>query len=252
MSSIVSAEAGNASMQKEYVMLRLTSSLLYKLFRSQTRSRSNSRPLLRRRAVTTTVVMLVVLSLLPTSTPAAAVTIVQFATESQANLGFWFRSLNLLTQLSRTLSPGPEQEKQSARDARVDRIVISPDDVTVWEGQKINFVAVAYDHDGNTVNGVNFKWKAWHEERSREVGMSRQGEFNAIAAGNFKLSVEGAGRRASIKIKVVEGTRRRTRPRGQPACRRGAAFRRGRRRTRGGDARSRRPARARAGSGTPR
>jgi hypothetical protein len=40
MASIVSAEAGKASMQKEYVMPRLTSLLFNKLFRSQKLSRS--------------------------------------------------------------------------------------------------------------------------------------------------------------------------------------------------------------------
>ena len=45
MASIVSAEAGKASMQKEYVMPRLTSLLFNKLFRSQKLSRSYSRPL---------------------------------------------------------------------------------------------------------------------------------------------------------------------------------------------------------------
>lgn len=183
--------------------------LFNKLICSQTRSEFYSRPLLCRPAVVRTVAALVVLSLLPTSTPAATVTIVVFATESKASLGFWFRSLNLLTQVSRRLSPEPENEKQSARDSRVDRIVIFPDDVTVHEGQKINYVAVAYDNDGNTVSGVNFKWKAWHEERGREVAISPRGDFNAIAEGNFKVSVEGAARRATTRIKIVEGKRRR-------------------------------------------
>jgi hypothetical protein len=203
-SSILSAEAAKGLIQKEYVMLRFTSSLFNKLFRSQTLSRSYSRPWLCRRAAARTVVALVVLSLLPTSTPAATVTIVELATESQANLGFWFRSLNLLTQLSQRLSPEPEHERQAARDLRVGRIVILPDDVTLQEGQKISFAAVAYDNDGNAVSGVNFKWKAWHEERGREVAISPLGDFNAIAAGNFKLSVEGAGAGQTQKSRLLK------------------------------------------------
>jgi hypothetical protein len=152
---------------------------------------------------------LVVLSILPTSTPAATLTIVQFATESKASFGFWFRSVDLLGPLFRPFVQENGNEKQSTRDSRVHRVLILPGNVTVQEGQKVNFTAVAYDKDGNTVGGVSFRWTALDEECSRAVSVSPLGEFKATISGNFKLSVEGAGRNATTRITVVEGKRKR-------------------------------------------
>jgi RHS repeat-associated protein len=155
-----------------------------------------------------------VVSLLATSTPAASQTIIGVTQEWHASLGFWLRANHVPAKLYRALSwqnpEGPKpQEKQEDRDARVSRIQIYPGDVTIQEGERVNFTAVAYDNDDSAVGGVSFTWSAKDQGRNRETRISKSGDFEATVTGDFKLTVEGAGRKDSVKVNVLEGKRHR-------------------------------------------
>lgn len=95
-----------------------------------------------------------------------------------SRLLFWYYSsgLNKLIQGRGAPSPRPP-ENQSDRDARVERIEISPSNVTIDLAQRINFVAVAYDGEGNTVGGVKIRWSAEGSAPPRHVRISPHGEF---------------------------------------------------------------------------
>ena len=173
---------------------------------------SNFRRLSSRRAANIAVALMVAISMLTTSTPAAAQTVVQVATESHANLSFWWLANQPLRRLTNWLGAQQApiaQEKQADRDARVHRIEILPGDVEAEERQIINFAAVAYDKDDEPVSGVAFRWNARDEGRNRNARISQRGEFSSEGAGNFKVTVEGAGRTASVKVKVGGGKERR-------------------------------------------
>ncbi|MBV9209148.1 MAG: hypothetical protein JOZ52_00890, partial [Acidobacteria bacterium] len=109
----------------------------------------------------------------------------------------WWSSLK--AQLERK----PEQEKQAERDERAVKIEIAPGDVTIETGQEITFAATAYANDGLPVGGVSFKWLAEESGKGKSVGISRTGVFVSKVAGDFRISVEGAGRRAQVNVKVL-------------------------------------------------
>jgi hypothetical protein len=181
-------------------MVRLTHSCLRRSTIWSNRRRLNSR-----RATNIAIVLTVAFSLVTNSTPAAAQTLVQVATESHANLTFWWLANQPLQKLSALLGSQRApiaEEKQADRDARVQRIEILPGDVEAEERQIINFAAVAYDKDDEPVSGVVFRWNARDDDRNRNARISQRGEFSSDGGGNFKVTVEGAGRTASVKVKL--------------------------------------------------
>ena len=186
-------------------MVRLTHSCRRRL---TTSIWSNGKRLTSRRAANITVVLVVAFSLVTNSTPADAQTVVQVVTESHANLSFWLLANQPLRRLMNWLGAPQSsiaQEKQADRDARVHRIEILPGDVEAEERQIINFAAVAYDKDNEPVSGVVYRWKARDEGRNRNARISQRGEFTSDGEGNFKVTVEGAGRTASVTVKVKAG-----------------------------------------------
>ena len=163
----------------------------------------------RRRLACRVLSILLVLSLLTASTPAAPRAIVEGSQHLHADISFWLRANNVIPRLWNLITqqnkkPKPE-ESQSDRDAKVRRLEILPGDVTVQEGQQVNFAAVAYDEENNPVGGVKFEWSTHDEDRNRNAGATPRGLFNARRSGNFKVTAEAAGQTASVKVKVVEG-----------------------------------------------
>src|SRR5713226_444033 len=153
---------------------------------------------------------LLMLTLLCSSTPAAPQTIVSVAKESSVSFLFWFRASGLAKLLQgQGIGNARGQEKQADRDAKVSRLQIFPGDVTIHEGEQVSFAAAAYDKDDNPVGGVSFTWSAKDEDRISATRISPRGDFEAKVSGNFKVTVEAAGRKASVKVKVLDGDRRR-------------------------------------------
>lgn len=157
--------------------------------------------------------LLIAFSLLANSTPAAPKTLLDIATSTKADLTFWLQLNDVKPLLARLVfgdeEKGRNQEKQSERDARVSRLEILPGDVTVQEGQRVNFTAVAFDSDNNAVGGVKIRWSARDEGRSRGVFINQRGDFAARAEGNYKVAAEAAGQRAVVNVTVIEGIRKR-------------------------------------------
>jgi RHS repeat-associated protein len=151
-----------------------------------------------------------VITLLSASTPAAPRVLIDLASELNVSLAFWLRSSGWAATLSQ-MAAGREkparksQEKQTERDARVSRIQVYPGDVTLQVGERVIFAAVAYNQADAPVGGVSFTWASQDESRGRAARVSPSGEFVATIAGQFKVFVEGAGRRAQVTVKVEGG-----------------------------------------------
>jgi RHS repeat-associated protein len=163
--------------------------------------------LLRRNAVRALSLFLVI-CLFSASAPAAPVVLGGMATQLSADASYLFRT-RLLTTLAQGLGgqAHARQEAQSARNARVSRIEISPGDVTLQVGQSMIFAAIPYDQSGTPVGGVQIKWKA------RELGGRRQnkmisqaGAFVSAVPGDFTVTAEAAGARAEVTARVVNET----------------------------------------------
>ena len=143
-----------------------------------------------------------VVSLLVTSTPAAAQTVVGVFGETKTSIAFWLRANNLPGSLFQSSGrPRKTQEKQSERDGRVTRLQISPSEVTINEGQRVSFVAVAYDQQGDTVSGTKVKWAAANTRRS--VWITPRGEFAPGAPGDYRITAEKDGQTAEAKVVVL-------------------------------------------------
>ncbi|MGH9942801.1 MAG: hypothetical protein ACRD9R_10655, partial [Pyrinomonadaceae bacterium] len=104
---------------------------------------------------------------------------------------------------SRSIQP----ETQAERNARVRRIEISPGDVRLQVGDRISFAAVAYGGDDVPVGGVAFTWSGATEEGDSEAVVLQTGEVEARAPGRYKVEVEGAGRRAHVRVTVINTDR---------------------------------------------
>jgi hypothetical protein len=156
--------------------------------------------------------LLVTLSLLANSAPAAPRILIDVAQSTKAELTLWMQLNDIKPRLVSFVfgdqEKGGKQEKQTERDARVSRLEILPGDVTVQEGQRITFTAVAFDRSNNPVGGVKIRWSGRDEGRGRGVFINQRGDFMARAEGNYKVTAEAAGQRALINVTVVQGIRK--------------------------------------------
>jgi hypothetical protein len=195
-------------------MLYFSRSLVAKIQLKQRRYRTSTRRWTHR-----LVSLFVALCLLSSTTVAAPRAIADVSQQWHADVAFWLKANDLIPKLWNFITQqkaNPKQnEPQSARDARVSRIQIFPGDVTVEEGQQVNFTAVAYDAQNSPVGGVKFDWTTQDEDQRRDPAQAPRGLFVARGRGNYKITVAGAGRTATVKVKVNPG--RRPREDEQPA-----------------------------------
>ncbi|HEU4597120.1 MAG TPA: RHS repeat-associated core domain-containing protein, partial [Pyrinomonadaceae bacterium] len=182
-------------------------------------SRSNSNPPRRRarwrraglrRRLSRFLTIALVVVMLVEQTPAAPLLLAGAASRWQWGLAFWYESSGWAKTMRGLVSPqgeakGRGQESQSARNARVRGVRISPDGARVVPGEKVRFAAVAYDQQGNTVGGVRVKWSAREESRNRRTRISHDGEFSAPVAGVYKVTALVAGQQAQVTVTVVDG-----------------------------------------------
>jgi len=111
------------------------------------------------------------------------------------------------------------QERQRDRDARVTRIELHPDNVTLAMEDHLQLAAVALDREGQPVPGIKFEWTAREEDRGKVGPISQTGEFRALFPGTFRIAVTAAGRHAQVRVRVQDGIRRH-KPTDQPIERR--------------------------------
>ena len=151
--------------------------------------------------------LLIAFSLFANSTPAASKTVVDIATSTKADVMLWMQLNDVQPRLASFLfgdeEKGSKQEKQSERDARVSRIEILPGDVTVQEGQRINFIAVAFDRDNNALGGVKIRWSARDEGRARNIFINQRGDVSARAQGNYRVGTGPERRHAGRRIRIT-------------------------------------------------
>ncbi len=104
--------------------------------------------------------------------------------------------------------PAPQEvETQQDREQRIARIKIFPGDVEIKTGEQIVFNAIAFDQDGNAVNGLEVKWSALHEEKNHPLTISH-GTFVSGAPGKFVVMAEIAGHKERVKVTVSGEPRR--------------------------------------------
>lgn len=152
--------------------------------------------------------LLLVLSLLSNSAPAAAQTIAFLAKEQSTMLAFWYYSSGLHKLLQGRGTPvPPPQEKQADRDAKISRVEISPGNVTIDLAERVRFVAVAYDRDGNAVGGVKIRWHAQAAVPGQRARISLLGEFQPTIPGVFTIIAQAAGKSAQSTVTVREGAK---------------------------------------------
>ena len=161
---------------------------------------SNSRSTCVQRAAS----VVLVLCLLSTSAPATPQAIISSAQQWRVSLAFWFRSTSL-PKLFHRQAPRKTPETQAARDAKIARLDIFPKNAKADLDGRINFSAIAYDHNNNPIGGVKTKWRAEDLTKGRRAPISNHGEFIAKSAGTFTVSAEANGRRAETTVIVRPG-----------------------------------------------
>jgi RHS repeat-associated protein len=165
--------------------------------------------------------ILLIVALLAVQTPAAPQVMAGVATGWGTSFAFWYEASGWADMLRRVAAGQNEragaerQERQAERNARVTRIAITPADVTVRLGERIRFIATAFDADDVPVSGIKFRWRAEGTGRAKRVHISRTGEFEARVASTIKVTADGAGQRAETTL-TVEGARWRPAPGEQP------------------------------------
>jgi RHS repeat-associated protein len=106
--------------------------------------------------------------------------------------------------------PKPKpQETQEERNSRVARVDISPREATIAAGQKIHFIAVAYDANNSPIGGVSFDWDNENEDTGEKVSVEEKGKFSSAKGrfssskeGNYRVKARFGGFEASAKVKV--------------------------------------------------
>ncbi|HEV8368866.1 MAG TPA: hypothetical protein VGQ39_13010 [Pyrinomonadaceae bacterium] len=127
------------------------------------------------------VTIVLVICLLSSSSPAAPKTIVVIAEKQRTSWAFWYHSSGMSKFLQGLAVPLIQpQERQSERDAKVVRLEIYPSNVTVDLAERVRFVAVGYDRDGNAVGGVTVRWTAESSTPTQRAPISRHGEFRPV------------------------------------------------------------------------
>lgn len=132
--------------------------------------------------------------LLSSSAPAAPQTIIALVEEQRTGWSFWYYSSGLSNLFQGRGLPSPRpQERQADRNAKLERLEISPTNVTVELAERVRFVAVGYDANGNTVGGVKVKWRVEASTAGQRARISPDGEFYPLVPGVFTVTAESAG-----------------------------------------------------------
>src|ERR1051325_220750 len=135
--------------------------------------------------------IVIALSLFTSSAPAAPRIIIDITKESAISFTFWFHNSGFARLLQgQGIGFLRRQEKQADRDARISRLQIFPGDVTISIGERVRFVAVAFDQDDNALGGIQIKWSGQSSLKGGRVRLTPQGEFEGTAPGSFTVTAE--------------------------------------------------------------
>jgi len=89
------------------------------------------------------------------------------------------------------------------RNALVSRLEVAPANVTIRLGQKIVFVATAYDQNNRPVAGVAVQWMASPATGNTSIGAD--GRFSPGGVGVYTITASAAGQQAQTTVTVNDG-----------------------------------------------
>src|SRR5687768_4386982 len=166
-----------------------------------------------RLALTRAVSVSLIITILAVQSPAAPRVLSAVASDTRAGLAFWLEAAGITSRLGALLTGAQKpsrgaQEPQAQRDSRVSRIQISPGDLTVKEGDQVDFIASALDSRDEPVGGVRFKWTAYDLERNKKTRM-HHGRFVTRRPGTYRVVAEGGRQEGSVTVRVEEDITRR-------------------------------------------
>jgi RHS repeat-associated protein len=148
-----------------------------------------------------------VIMMLAAQTPAAPLVLRDVGSRLSWGVSIWLQTggpESVLRALWPAQSRAGKQQAQEARDAKVVRLRVSPEQVSVPVGGQVFFNAVAFDRDGATVGGVSFKWEATDLGPGNGALISPDGVFSAVAPGRFRVTAQGAGKREQVEVTVAD------------------------------------------------
>lgn len=158
-----------------------------------------------RRIASRALCSLLVLSLLATSIPAAAPrTTVVTLNEYYQDIRITWLSSNfgaVLGKWTDILVPSFFANKQQTQT--VSRIEIQPGgNLTIRQGEPVNFTAIGYSSEGIPVGGLKFKWEIRDLSRNSSAHNLPNGTFHARSTGKFLVKAEAEGVTAEVNIEV--------------------------------------------------
>ncbi len=147
---------------------------------------------------------MLIISILSVSTPAVAPrTIAGSLGELYRNIRFNFLSSNLTANIGGWASSFLLFFSASkSKSQQINRIEILPGDVTVSQGEEVDFSAVAYTNEGDTVGGLKFEWTVEILDRVIRLQPMRNGRFKSKIPGNYIVSAKTEGIMAQVRVKV--------------------------------------------------
>ena len=149
---------------------------------------------------------MIILSILTNSTPAAPRTVYTAAAGFHQDVRFAILSGNFTANLSGLANNfllffSSSSKKQPLQ---LNKITILPGDMTINQGQPVNFSAVGYTANGSTEGGLKFDWTVQDTERNLTPRNLPNGTFRASVPGSFLVTAASGGVKAQVTIKVVE------------------------------------------------
>ncbi len=94
------------------------------------------------------------------------------------------------------------QESQAERHARVVRVEVIPDEVTVRPDQPVEFIVIGYDSNNAPVSSLSFELSGEDEKTGEQVNVAGKGKFAASREGEYRVKVNALGHQAEARVSV--------------------------------------------------
>ena len=175
-----------------------------------------------RRVALRAAVVVVMASMLATSNPTAAQSVALVAGELYQDARYsYYANQGLVAELGETMlkygvlsnsvlrlflsSTASSLAGGGSKKQAISRIEISPDGkVAIWEGDRVNFVAVGYDAQDNIVQGAKFSWSAVEDVPGATSFSFKNGLFETELHGFFLVTASVNGISQTVKIRVAK------------------------------------------------
>lgn len=145
-----------------------------------------------------------IISIVTLSAPAAPLMVKVSLGELHQDIRFGLLSGNIGATLSGWTSTFLLFLKAKKQSESIGRIEILPGDVTIRQGEPVNFSAIAYSPQGNPPGGLKFKWTVKDVGRNLPSHNLANGNFQARTTGKFLITAEAKGMSAQVNVTVEE------------------------------------------------